>query len=202
VKDYPSSAEAEPAYYYPVTQVPYPEISLAIRTDRDPLSLVESVRREVLALDREMPISEVRTMETVAAAAVEGRRFMLLLVGVFAVTALALAGIGIYGVTSYLVANRTHEIGIRMALGADSFDVLKLALRQGMAWALAGVGVGLTLAFAATRLMANLLYGIGATDPATFVAVPLFLIGVSFVACWIPARRATKVDPLQALRHD
>jgi putative ABC transport system permease protein len=202
VKNYPSSAEAEPAYYYPVTQEPYPEISLAIRTDRDPLSLVESVRREVLTLDREMPISEVRTMETVAAAAVEGRRFMLLLVGVFAVTALALAGIGIYGVTSYLVANRTHEIGLRMALGADSFDVLKLALRQGMAWALAGVGVGLTLAFAATRLMANLLYGIGATDPATFVAVPLFLIGVSFVACWIPARRATKVDPLQAIRNE
>ena len=202
VKDYPSSAEAEPAYYYPVTQEPYPEMSLAIRADKDPLGIVEAVRREVRTLDREIPISEVRTMETVAAAAVAGRRFMLLLVGVFAVTALALAGIGIYGVTSYLVANRTHEIGIRMALGADSFDVLKLALRQGMAWALAGVGVGLTLAFAATRLMANLLYGIGATDPATFVAVPLFLIGVSFVACWIPARRATKVDPLQALRHE
>jgi predicted permease len=202
VKDYPSSAEAEPAYYYPVTQEPYPEMSLAVRADKDPLGIVEAVRREVRTLDREIPISEVRTMETVAATAVAGRRFMLLLVGVFAVTALALAGIGIYGVTSYLVANRTHEIGIRMALGADSFDVLKLALRQGMAWALAGVGVGLTLAFAATRLMANLLCGIGPTDPATFVAVPLFLIGVSFVACWIPARRATKVDPLQALRHD
>jgi predicted permease len=202
VKTYPNSAEAEPAYYYPVTQEPYPEISLAIRTDRDPLGLVEAVRREVLALDREMPISEVKTLETVAAAAVAGRRFTLLLVGAFALTALALAGIGIYGVTSYLVAHRTHEIGIRIALGASSFDVLKLALSQGMKLTLAGVGAGLTLAFAATRLMANLLYGVGATDPVTFVVVPLFLIGVAFVACWIPARRATKVDPMIALRSE
>jgi putative ABC transport system permease protein len=127
---------------------------------------------------------------------------MLLLVGAFALTALALAVIGIYGVTSYLVAHRTHEIGIRIALGANSFDVLKLALRQGMALAFAGVGAGLTLALATTRLMANLLYGVGATDPATFVAVPLFLIGVSFVACWIPARRATQVDPLVAIRRE
>ncbi len=202
VKNYPNSAEAEPAYYYLITQEPYPEMSLAIRADKDPLSPVEAVRREVRALDREMPISEVRTLETVAAAAVGDRRFMLLLVSSFALTALALAAIGIYGVTSYLVAIRTHEIGIRIALGANSFDVLKLALRQGMAVTFAGVGAGLTLAFAATRLMANLLYGVGATDPATFVAIPLFLIGVAFVACWIPARRATKVDPMTALRSE
>jgi putative ABC transport system permease protein len=202
VKDYPNSAGAEPAYFHPITQEPYPEMSLAIRTDKDPMSLVEAVRREVRALDREMPISEVKTLETVAAAAVAGRRFMLLLVSSFALTALALAAIGIYGVTSYLVAHRTHEIGIRIALGANSFDVLKLALRQGMALALAGVGAGLTLALAATRLMANLLYGVDATDPATFAAVPMFLIGVAFVACWIPARRATKVDPMTALRSE
>jgi putative ABC transport system permease protein len=202
VKDYPNSAEAEPAYYYPITQQPYPEMSLAIRADKDSLSLVEAVRREVRGLDREMPISEVRTLETVAAAAVAGRRFTLMLVGVFSLTALALAGIGIYGVTSYLVANRIHEIGIRIALGANSFDILKLALRQGMTLALAGVGAGLALAFAATRLMTNLLYGVGATDPATFVAVPLFLIGVSLVACYLPARRATKVDPMVALRSE
>src|SRR5262247_2633224 len=202
VKDYPHSDRAEPAFYWPVTQQPFSEMSLAIRADKDPLSLVEAVRREVRALDREMPISEVRTMETVAAAAVAGRRFMLLLVSSFALTALALAAIGIYGVTSYLVAHRTHEIGIRIALGANSFDALKLALRQGMALALAGVGAGLALAFAATRLMANLLYGLGATDPATFMAVPLFLIGVAFAACYLPARRATKVDPMVALRQD
>src|SRR5262245_56695826 len=202
VKDYPNSAKAEPAFYWPVTQRPYPEMSLAIRADKDPLSLVEAVRREVRALDREMPISEVKTLEAVAAAAVAGRRFMLLLVSSFALTALALASVGIYGVTSYLVAHRTHEIGIRIALGANSFDVLKLALRQGMALALTGVGAGLALAFAATRLMANLLYGVGATDPATFVAVPLFLIGVSFVACYLPARRAAKVDPMTALRSE
>jgi len=202
VKDYPNSARAEPAFYWPVTQRPFPEMSLAIRADKDPLSLVEAVRREVRALDREMPISEVKTLETVAAAAVAGRRFTLTLVGVFALTALALAGIGIYGVTSYLVANRTHEIGIRIALGANSFDILKLALRQGMTLALAGVGAGLALAFAATRLMVNLLYGVGATDPATFVAVPLFLIGVAFAACYLPARRATKVDPMVALRFE
>ncbi len=202
VKDYPSSAEAEPAYYYPVTQEPYPEMSLAIRAGKDPLSIVEAVRREVSALDREMPVSEVRTLETVGAAAVAGRRFMLLLVSSFALTALALAAIGIYGVTSYLVAHRTHEIGIRIALGANSFDVLKLALRQGMALALTGVVAGLALAFAATRLMASLLYGVGATDPATFVAAPVFLIGVAFAACWIPARCATKVDPMVALRFE
>ncbi|HEY6399877.1 MAG TPA: FtsX-like permease family protein, partial [Blastocatellia bacterium] len=200
VKDYPSSAEAEPAYYHPITQEPYPEMSLVIRAGLDPLTLVESVRREVRALDSEMPISDVRTLETVAAEAVAGRRFTLMLVSVFGLTALALASIGIYGVTSYLVANRTHEIGVRMALGASGFDVLKLALRQGMGWTLAGVGAGSALAFATTRLMANLLYGVGATDPVTFAAVPLFLIVVSFVACWIPARRATKVDPMVALR--
>jgi predicted permease len=202
VKDYPNSAEAEPAYYYPITQEPYPEVSLAVRADKDPMSLVEAVRLEVRALDREMPISEVKTLETVAAAAVAGRRFMLLLVSSFALTALALAAIGIYGVTSYLVAHRTHEIGVRIALGANSFDVLKLALRQGMALALAGIGAGLALALAATRLMANLLYGVGATDPLTFVAVPLFLIGVAFAACYLPARRATKVDPMVALRGE
>ncbi|MGH9767701.1 MAG: FtsX-like permease family protein [Blastocatellia bacterium] len=202
VKDYPNSAKAEPASYLPVTQEPYPEVSLAIRADKDPLSLVEAVRREVRALDREMPISEVRTLETVAAAAVAGRRFMLLLVSLFALTALALAGIGIYGVTSYLVAHRTHEIGIRIALGATGFDVSKLALRQGMTLTLGGVGAGLTLAFAATRLMANLLYDVGATDLVTFVAVPLFLIGVALVACYLPARRATKVDPMTALRRE
>ena len=158
------------------------------------------MRREVRALDREMPISEVKTLETVAAAAVAGRRFMLLLVSSFALTALALAAIGIYGVTSYLVAHRMREIGVRIALGANSFDVLKLALRQGMALTLAGVGAGLTIALAATRLMSNLLYGVGATDPLTFVAVPLFLIGVAFAACYLPARRATKVDPMDALR--
>jgi putative ABC transport system permease protein len=166
------------------------------------MSLVEAVRREVRALDREMPISEVKTLETVAAAAVAGRRFMLMLVSSFALTALALATIGIYGVTSYLVANRTHEIGIRIALGANSIDILKLALRQGLALALAGVVAGLALALAATRLMANLLYGVGATDPATFVGGPLFLISVSFLACYLPARRATKVDPMIALRRD
>jgi putative ABC transport system permease protein len=202
VKDYPNSAVAEPAYYFPITQEPYPEVALAIRADKNPLSLLEAVRREVRALDREMPISEVKTLETVAAAAVAGRRFILLLVSLFALTALALAGIGIYGVTSYLVAHRTHEIGIRIALGANSFDVLKLALRRGMALTFAGVGAGLALAFAATRLMANLLYGVGTTDPATYVAVPLLLIGVSFVACWIPARRATQVDPLVAIRRE
>jgi len=202
VKDYPNSAKAEPAFYWPVTQQPYPEMSLAIRADKDPLSLVETVRREVRALDREMPISEVKMLETVAAAAVAGRRFMLLLVSSFALTALALATIGIYGVTSYLVTHRTHEIGIRIALGANSFDVLKLALRQGMALALAGVGAGLAMAFAATRLMANLLYGVGATDPATFVAVPVFLIGVALAACYLPARSATKVDPMVALRSE
>jgi predicted permease len=202
VKDYPNSAEAVPAFYWPHSQQPTREMFLAIRTDTDPLSLVESVRGEIRALDKDLPVADVRDLETIAVAAVAGQRFTLLLVGLFALTALTLATIGIYGVMSYLVAQRTHEIGIRLALGAQARDVLKIVVKQGMSLAVIGAGMGLIAAAALTRLMASLLFGVNPTDPLTFIAISALLVAVALLACYLPARRATKVDPLVALRYE
>jgi putative ABC transport system permease protein len=141
-------------------------------------------------------------MEKVLSASVAQPRFSMLLVGLFAVLALVLSAVGIYGVMAYAVSRRAHEIGVRMALGAGSNQVLKLVLKDGMTLAFAGIAFGLLGAFALTRLMASLLFGIGAKDPVTFVSVSAFLAFVAFIACYIPARRATKVDPLVALRNE
>jgi putative ABC transport system permease protein len=167
-----------------------------------PDALVAAVRNEIRALDPNVPVSALNTMQQVIARSVAPRRFNLSLFGAFAVVALLLALAGIYSVMSYTVAQRTHEIGLRMALGANARDVLRLVIGQGMKLALAGVLLGLAGAFALTRLMKTLLFGVSPTDPLTFTGIACLLAFVSLVACWVPARRATKVDPLIALRCD
>jgi putative ABC transport system permease protein len=160
------------------------------------------VRNEVAAIDRDQPVSNILTMDQRIADSVAPRRFNMFLLGLFAALALLLAAIGIYGIMAFSVAQRTHEIGVRMALGAGSGDVLKLVLRNGFKLALIGIVVGLAAAWAATRLMSTLLYGVSATDPATFLIDALLLAGVALLGCYLPARRATKVDPLVALRYE
>jgi predicted permease len=202
VKDFPNSPAAVPAFYLPLARSPVRQITLAVRTSADPMAMVGVVREAIQALDKSVPLASVRTLETVTAAAGAERRFTLGLVGGFAATALGLAAIGIYGVLSYLVAQRTREIGIRMALGAQARDVIRLTLKQGMRPVLIGVALGLAGAFALTRLMSSLLFGVGATDPRTFAVSALLVIVAAFLPCWLPARRATRLDPMVALRSE
>jgi putative ABC transport system permease protein len=177
--------------------------NLVVRTSSsDPLSLAAAVRSEVAAVDRDQPVSAVRTMEEVVSGSVAQQRFRTLLLAAFAGVALLLAGVGIYGVISYSVTHRTHEIGVRMALGAGAADILKMVVGRGMALALAGIAVGLLAALALTRVLSSLLFGVTATDAATFAAVSLLIAAVALLACLVPARRATKVDPMVALRYE
>jgi putative ABC transport system permease protein len=202
VKDFPHSPDAAPAFYWATTQLTPRQLILAVRANADPLSLVEAVRGEVRALDKDLPLAELKSLETIAATAVAGRRFTLWMIGFFALTAMALAAIGIYSVLSYLVAQRTHEIGLRLALGAQSGDVLKLVIRQGMALVLTGLAVGIIAAFALTRLIKGLLFEVGAADPPAFAMAAALLALVALLACYVPARRATKVDPMVALKYE
>ncbi|HEX8143168.1 MAG TPA: ABC transporter permease [Pyrinomonadaceae bacterium] len=177
-------------------------MSLLIRTSSDPSALTPAVRREVQAIDASQPVFNVNTMEQVLADSLASQRLSMLLLSIFASVALILAAVGIYGVLSYTVVQRTHEIGIRMALGARVQDVFKLVVGQAMTMVLIGIGLGLVGAFAITRVMASLLYGVSATDPLTFGLVSLLLAAIALIACLIPARRATKVDPMVALRYE
>jgi len=190
-----------PAIYFPTLDFGGRR-NLVVRTQNDPLSIVGAVRQEVHALDPDQPISEVKRMSDWVDSSVAVPRYRTTLLGAFAALAMILAATGIYGVMSYTVAQRTHEIGVRMALGARRLDVLKLVVRQGMLLSLVGVILGLVGAFALTRVMASLLFGVTAKDPITFAAVAGLLIAVAFIACVVPARRATKVDPLVALRYE
>jgi putative ABC transport system permease protein len=194
--------EAYPQMYAPLAQVSRRAMTLVARTSREPLSLVPNVRQELSGLDKDQPLYNVRTMEQVLAQSISRQRFQMLLIAIFASVGLVLASVGIYGVISYSVTQRTHEIGIRMALGAQGRDVLRMIIGQGMLLTLIGVGVGLAVAFLLTRVMASLLYGVSATDPLTFIAVSVLLTLVALLACFIPARRAMKVDPMEALRYE
>ena len=195
------AGETQPAMYQPLIQATTGNVFLSVKTEAaDPLSLAAAVRSEIRSLDPELPVAQVRTLEQRFATAVAQPRFGATLVALFAALALILASIGIYGVISYSVTQRTHEIGIRIALGARSRDVLGLVARQGMTLTVIGLGVGLSASFALTRLMKNLLFGVSETDPLTFIAVSLLLSLVALLACLVPARRATKVDPMIALR--
>jgi len=199
---YRSLGEAPRAVLYrPFAQEYSPTMNLVVRAVGDPQPLVSALRREAHSLDANLPTQDLRTLGEHVSAALAPVRLGTGVLSLFGLLGLFLAAIGIYGVMSYAVARRTREIGVRMALGAQRSDVLKLIVRQGLTLALVGAGVGLALAFAVTRLLVGLLYGVSATDPLTFLGVALFLMAVALVACYLPARRATKIDPLVALRH-
>ncbi|MHB8654173.1 MAG: ADOP family duplicated permease [Terriglobia bacterium] len=197
------SADVESEIYFPLfQQTRILAMQLAVRTAADPVSMISAVRTQIAAIDPEEPIYNVTTLDQTLSDSVAPRRFNMLMLGIFAGIALALATVGIYGVMAFSVTQRTREIGIRMALGAHRRDVLGLVARQALGVTLAGVAFGLVGAWALTRFIASFLYGVQATDPATFVVVPLALVTVSLLACYIPARRATKVDPMVALRYE
>jgi len=200
VKHYALDTDSRVAIYTPHLQVGAGSLSIAVRTTADPLGMAAAVTREVRALDPNLPLYDVKTMEQWLSASLARRRFAMLMLGLFAVVAVLLAGVGIYGVMSYTVEQRIREIGIRVALGAQTRDVLRLVVKHGMSLTGIGVALGLTAAIAATRVMASLLFGVRATDPLTFVLIALLLALVALAACWIPAWRATKVDPMVALR--
>lgn len=195
------AATSPTVYANSLQRPPSPDMSVVVRAPVAPSALVPAMRQVVRSLDSELPVN-FKTLDQVFSSSLDQRRFSLVIFGVFGTVALLLAAMGIYGVTSYTVTQRTQEIGIRMALGARMRDVLKLVLRNGMSLALIGAAIGLAGAFAVTRVMSNLLFGVAPTDLATFSAVALVLIAVAFLACYIPARRATKVDPLVALRYE
>src|SRR5919198_189749 len=200
------SSAAKPEVYAPYSQNKREgwnnNFMLAVRAGGEPKELLPAIRAQVRALDPEQPLTDVATMEERLGRSLSQQRFTTLLLGLFAGVALLLAAVGVYGVMSYAVAQRTHEIGIRMALGARGRDVLRLVVRHGMLLTLAGVGAGVACALALTRVMSSLLYGVSATDPRTFAGVPVLMALVALAACLAPARRATRVDPMVALRYE
>jgi putative ABC transport system permease protein len=201
-KQYGIDETQEPQMYGAYSQQPGYFATVVIRTKVEPLSLSEQVRQALWKVDADQPMWKIRTVEFLVNRSVADRKFLLALMGLFASLAMILTMIGLYGVISYLVKQRTQEIGIRLALGAQMRDILQMILKQGMFLVLTGVLLGLATAWLSTRLIARLLYQVSATDPVTFAAISGFLIAVALLACYLPARRATKVDPLVALRYE
>jgi len=197
--------ETVPEMYVVYTQKPWPSMlnmRVALRTKVDPASMTGSVREAIRSIDSDLPLAKVTTLTTLVDDSMSQPRFSMLLLGTFAALALVLASIGMYGVISYSVGQRTREIGIRMALGAERRNVFGMILGQGARLAGLGIAIGLLVALGVTHLMASFLFGVKPTDPLTFVGVSLLLLGVALLACYIPARRATRVDPMIALRHE
>jgi putative ABC transport system permease protein len=202
VKQISLDSEQQPEIYVPHAQGAHPALTFFVRTDGDPLSLTSATKSAIQAVDKDQPVAWLTTLDQVLAGSVSSRRGLMFLLSVFAAIAVILAAVGIYGVISHSVSQRTHEIGIRMALGARPSDVLKLVVRQGLALAVIGIGTGLAGALALTRVLSSLLFDVSATDPSIFAGVVLVLATVALLACYIPARRATKVDPMIALRYE
>jgi putative ABC transport system permease protein len=204
VKHFGLDLPEEPALYSPYTQInPWKRwMTFAVRTQSDPAAMEQAVKGQIWKVDSQLPLTKVQTMSEVSAASFAARRFNMLLLSLFAGLALVLAAVGVYGVMSYAVTQRTHEIGIRMALGAQMGNVIKLIMKSGLLIAIVGVAIGLAGAFALTRLMTSLLFAVEATDKATFAGVSVGLVVIALLACYIPARRAAKVDPLAALRYE
>jgi putative ABC transport system permease protein len=202
IRQFELTAEPKPQMYLTYEQIGFfaPRY-LVVKTDVEPTSLASAVRNAVWEVDKDQPVSNIATMEEVLSDSIARQRFSMLLLAIFAGVALVLAAVGIYGVMSYSVAQRTHEIGIRMALGAQTGAVLKLAVGYGLKLVLVGIVIGLIAAFLLTRVMSTLLFGITPTDPMTFTLISAILILVALIASYIPARRATKVDPVIALRY-
>jgi predicted permease len=211
VKQFGLASDAPPMMYIPASQAPdglmlmmrrFLSCQFVLRTRDNPAMLTAAVKQAMSGLDATLPVSHIRPMQEVVAQSIAAERFNMVLMGLFAALGLALATVGLYGVMSYAVTQRTHELGVRMALGARPADVLKMVISQGLWLALMGIGIGLVGAFALTRLLESLLFGVSATDPLTFAAVALILLVVALGACFVPARRATKVDPMIALRYE
>ena len=201
VKNYGVDQDSRVEVYLPYFQNPVGSATLIVRAEKDPAALSASIRQAVKAVDLEVPVYSVRTLAEIVSDSTAQRRLAVMLITVFAAVALLLAAVGIYGVMSYAVAQRTQEIGIRMALGAERRDILRMVLRHGGLMAVIGIGLGVTVALGLARLITSLLFQVSATDPPTFSVVPVVLIAVALLACYIPARRATRVDPLVALRY-
>ena len=195
-------ADARVQYYFPLAQAPRPFLGVVVRTQQDPIEAVPAIRNAVRQVDADLPLANVNTAQGLIDGTLGPRRFSMLLLGLFAGVALLLASIGLYGVMSYMVTQRVRELGVRVALGANTREVLGLVLGQGVRLAAAGVAIGLVASFALTRLMKRMLFSVSATDPITFIAISVLLVGVALLASYIPARRATRVDPIVALRAE
>ena len=193
---------AYPGFYLHTLQRPPSVANLVVRTTSDPASISGVLRSTISEVDKDLPVSDLRLMEKQVTASVSRRRFGLLLTSILGTGALLLSMVGLYSLMSHIVSHRTHEIGVRMALGASVSDVLKLIMRQALVLVVVGIVLGILVSLATGRLIASLLFGVSTTDPATFAFVTLILIIVALIACYVPARRAMKIDPVEALRYE